>query len=187
MDIIAQRFLNKQETRRFMTFSVLVDKSPQGFIDPDILPLLTLLNVKFVTTSSCSGRITLMKGIKKGDAKWIYKTHELADNAAIFAELQKLEGDETLRFLYEPFIIHLKCKDFAEVSWMLGFLHANGLKKSGMISGKNLVVEINDSGKIEMLMNNTLSFEYVTLMVNEANRRLLSTKAKIKKMEELFA
>ena len=170
-----------------MTFSVLIDKSPQGFIDPDIIPLLTVLNKKFETTSSCSGRVTLMKGVKKGDAKWIYKTHEKADAKAVFDELQKLDDGETLRFLYEPFIVHLKCKDFAEVSWMLGFLHGNGIKKSGMISGKNLVVEINDSGKIETLMDNTLSFEYVSMLVAEANRRLLTTKEKIKKLEKLFA
>jgi tRNA wybutosine-synthesizing protein 3 len=170
-----------------MTFSVAVDKSPQGFIDDDIIPLLTILNKKFETTSSCSGRITLMRGVRKGVAKWIYKTHETAEAKAVFEELQKLGDGETLRFLYEPFIIHLKCKDFAEVSWLLGFLHGNGLKKSGMISGKNLIVEINDSGKIEMLMNKTLSFEYVSLMVEEANRRLLSTKEKIRRLEQLFA
>ncbi|MDP3728897.1 MAG: hypothetical protein Q8R18_05620, partial [bacterium] len=36
-----------------------LDKSPQGFVDPDILPLLNIINKKYTTTSSCSGRITL--------------------------------------------------------------------------------------------------------------------------------
>ena len=172
-----------------MAFSVDIDKSPQGFIDPDIIPLLTVLNNddRFETTSSCSGRITLMSGVRKGEAKWVYKTHETCDAHKVYEELQKLKDDETLRFMYEPFIVHVKCKTFEDVSWMLSLLHTNGLKKSGMISGKNLIVEINDTGRIETVLDNSLSFEYVSLLVTEANTRQLSTKKRIKLCEKLFS
>ncbi len=171
-----------------MTFSVLIDNSPQGFIDPDIIPLLTILNddERFETTSSCSGRITLMSGVKKGEAKWVYKTHEFADADTIFALLQKLGDTEILRFMYEPFIIHVKCKLFNDVREMLSLLHANGLKKSGMISGKSLLVEINDTGRIETILDNSLSFSYVERLVNEANKRQINTKKRIKLLEELY-
>ncbi len=172
-----------------MTFSVLIDNSPQGFIDPDIIPLLTILNddERFETTSSCSGRITLMSGIKKGEAIWVYKTHELADADAIFVLLQKLEGSEILRFMYEPFIVHVKCKTFNDVSEMLSLLHTNGFKKSGMISGKRLLVEINDTGRIETILDNSLTINYIKQLVNESNKRQLSTKKRIKLLEELFS
>lgn len=76
------------------------DKSPQGFIDPDIMNLLKILNKNesLETTSSCSGRITLMRGAKKGFTEWVYKTHDLASSESIFQEIQKLQDDETLRF-----------------------------------------------------------------------------------------
>lgn len=172
-----------------MTFSVLLDKSPQGFIDPDIIPLLTILNEdeRFETTSSCSGRITLMSGVRKGDAKWVYKTHELADASTVYAVLQDLAEGETLRFMYEPFIVHLKCKTFDDVTEMLSLLHTNGLKKSGMISGKNLIVEINDTGRIETILDKSLSLEYIERLVAEANTRQKKTKERIKFLEKLYS
>ena len=171
-----------------MTFSVLIDKSPQGFIDKDILPLLTLINNddRFETTSSCSGRITLMRGVKKGEAKWEYKNHFHAELEKIWGIVSVLKKEELLRFLYEPFIIHLKCRNFEEASKFLSFLHGNGLKKSGMISGKNLIIEINDSGKMETLLTSSLTKDYIKTLVDEANRRLASTKTKIRKLEKLF-
>mgnify|MGYP002725715185 CR=1 FL=1 len=182
-------FLKKNFSDKNMTFSVLIDKSPKGFIDPDIISLLSILNAdeRYETTSSCSGRITLMSGIKKGESKWIYKTHDQADAKAVFAKLQELREGETLRFMYEPFIIHVKCKTFFDVTAMLSLLHTNGLKKSGMISGKSLLVEINDTGRMETILDNSLSIEYVSRLVTEANKRQLSTKNRIKLLEKLFA
>tara|TARA_Y100000310_G_scaffold341823_1_gene442306 strand:+ start:4153 stop:4686 length:534 start_codon:yes stop_codon:yes gene_type:complete len=172
-----------------MSFSVLIDKSPQGFIDEDIIPLLTIINndPRFETTSSCSGRITLMSGEKKGESKWVYKTHERGDSNLIYLELQKLEDDDTLRFMYEPFIVHLKCKTFSDVTKMLSLLHTNGLKKSSMISCKGLIIEINDTGRMETILNNSLPLEYVEILVNEANKRLANTKNRIKLLEKLYS
>lgn len=171
-----------------MSFSVLIDKSPQGFIDEDIIPLLTIINndKRYETTSSCSGRITLMRGVKKGESSWVFKKHQIVEAKDIFSELQKLEDNETLRFIYEPIIIHMKCKTFEDASNLLSLLHTNGIKKSGMISVKNLLIEINDTGKMETILNKDLSYEYIELLVNEANRRLTKTKGKIKFLEELF-
>ena len=178
-----------------MTFSVDIDNSPQGFIDPDIIPLLNILNKSledgsegpYATTSSCSGRITLMSGVKKGEAKWEYKTHEHCDSSKVFEMISSLPDGEVLRFMYEPFIVHVKCRDFETVSSMLSILHANGMKKCGMISGKNLIIEINDSGRMETILDNSLPLEYIEKLCAEGNRRLASTKARIKMCEELFS
>ncbi|MBT4604685.1 hypothetical protein HOC01_03530 [archaeon] len=172
-----------------MAFSVNVDKSPQGFIDADIIDLLDVLNKEggdYETTSSCSGRITLMSGVKKGDAKWVYKTHDACDFLKVFEIVSGLGDDEVLRFMYEPFIVHIKCKNFEAASSMLSILHTNGLKKSGMISLKNLILELNDTGRIETVLDNSLTKGYIERLCAEANRRLVSTKARIKKCEELF-
>ncbi len=171
-----------------MAFKVDFDKSPQGFIDEDIIPLLEVLNKRvFSTTSSCSGRITVMSGAKKGESKWIYKSHTEADVEAVWNVVSGLADDEVVRFFYEPFIVHVKCKDFESASSMLSLLHLNGLKKSGMISGKKLLVEINDTGRIETILDNSLGFEYIEKLVLEANKRLESTKKRIKLCERLFS
>jgi tRNA wybutosine-synthesizing protein 3 len=64
------------------------DKSPKGYIDAPILPLMRLINQhsQFYTTSSCSGRIAVYcEGVdeKKSDAAkstkggtWLYVTHD---------------------------------------------------------------------------------------------------------------
>ena len=170
-----------------MAFFVPFDKSPQGFIDEDIIPLLEVLNRgSYETTSSCSGRITVMNGARKGEAKWLYKTHAEASVDSVWEIVSKLADGEVVRFFYEPFIVHVKCKDFESASSMLSTLHTNGLRKSGMISGKNLIVEINDTGRIETILDNSLGFEYIEKLVAEANKRLLSTKKRIKICEELF-
>lgn len=166
------------------------DKSPQGFYDQDIIPLLNVINSKegYETTSSCSGRITIMEGTKKGFSKWIYKTHDLADYKEVFKVVRKLEDNEQLRFLYESLIVHLNCSSLEKAEKMLKVLHKHGFKKSSFISFKNNIIEISDTGnsKMETILTNELSEEYVQKLVNEANRRLTKTKQSIAKMEKVF-
>ena len=163
-------------------FSVDVDKSPQGHIDPDILDTLTVMNKVIETTSSCSGRITLMSGVKKGQSRWVYKNHEGADLDEIYNCIQE---HGRLRFIYEGFIIHFRCKDQAEVNKYLSLLHSNGFKKSGMIS-PNLIIEVKDTGAMETIVTSECSKEYMSVLVDEALKRLHKTKVKLKKLESLF-
>lgn len=160
------------------------DKSPQGFYDEDILPLLRIINKKYRTTSSCSGRITLMKGLKKGEAEWLYKTHKKASAQKIFSVVQE-HGQ--LRFLYEPLIIHLQCKDQEQADALLQSLQSNGFKKASCISFKNYTLEIKETGKMETILTKELSKPYIKLLVQEANLRLKKTKKHIKDLERLFS
>ena len=166
--------------------NIIKDKSPQGFKDPDIIPLLDILNKKYTTTSSCSGRITLMDGNKKGDAKWIFKTHTIANTQEIYEIIQN-HTTNILRLFYEPLIIHLKCKNMNEADILLTTLHQNGFKKPAVISVKTITVEINDTGRMETIVTKNLSIEYIELIINETNKRLQKTKNNIKKLELLFA
>jgi tRNA wybutosine-synthesizing protein 3 len=71
------------------------DLSPKGFIDVQILPLISRLNVHedMVTTSSCSGRISVfVEGAKdtstrvggKGDGgRWLFVDHDSVDIAGM--------------------------------------------------------------------------------------------------------
>lgn len=160
-----------------------LDKSPQGFYDEDIIPLLNIINKKYHTTSSCSGRITLIKGAKKGDVEWIYKTHKTASASKIYKLLQQ---HKKLRFFYEPIIIHIQCKAEKEANELLIFLQSNGFKKTSLISFRNYTIQINDTGKMETILTDKLSLDYIKILVKEANKRLKKTKDNIKKLEDLL-
>ena len=160
-----------------------LDKSPQGFMDPDIIFLLEIINKKYTTSSSCSGRITLIRGVKKGEVQWMYKTHTKASASKIYSIIQK-EG--TLRFFYEPLILHFQCKDKEQAEKVLQMLQNNGFKKSYLRSFKHWTIEINDTGSIETIVTKELSKEYIKFLVKEANLRLKKTKENIKKLEKLF-
>jgi len=165
-----------------------MDKSPQGFYDQDIIPLLNIINKNssLQTTSSCSGRITLMKGVKKGQSEWLYKTHTEANFKEINQTLQQHQDE--IRFLFEPLIIHIKCKDQNTISNLLTLLHQNGFKKSCIISTKNNILEVNDTGKMETILRRDLiNTDYLNLLIKEANKRLKKTKENIKKLEKLFS
>ena len=161
-----------------------IDKSPQGFIDEDIIPLLKIINKKYTTTSSCSGRITLMKGVKKGEVEWLYKTHTKASAAKIAEIVRK---NPPLRFLYEPLIIHLQCKNQEEADKLLQTLQSNGFKRARLVSFRHWTIEIAEPMKLETILTKELSQEYITFLVTEANKRLQKTKQHIKKLEKLFA
>jgi tRNA wybutosine-synthesizing protein 3 len=174
-DIKTLNFLNKNK-----------DKSPQGHVDTDIVPLLKVLNKEYITTSSCSGRITLMKGAKKGEAIWLYKSHYHGDLEKIYNITSELKNDEQLRFIFEPFIIHVKCETLEKAQRLLKILHQNGFRKSHLISFKTYNIEINNTNKIETIFTNKLSKEYIKILVDEANTRLQKCKKNIKKLEKLF-
>jgi tRNA wybutosine-synthesizing protein 3 len=160
------------------------DKSPQGFYDKDIIPLLDLINAKeeYETTSSCSGRITLMTHSIKGETKWVFKSHKEVDYKEIINSLE----EEYFKFIFDPLIIHIKCISFEKASELLVLLQKNGFKKTTIISTKHFVIEINDTGRMESLVNNSLSEDYIKELVLEANKRLNKTKENIKKLKKII-
>ncbi len=125
-----------------------------------------------------------MTGIKKGESQWIYKTHTKADPGEIYKRIQEYG---VLHFLYEPLIIHVKCHTRENAERLLTTLQSNGFKKACLVSFKHYLVEINDTGKMEVPVTKDLSKEYASFLVNEANKRLRKTKENIKKLESIFA
>lgn len=156
------------------------DKSPQGFIDEDIKDLLKVLNDKsYDTTSSCSGRIVLItKSGEKGNARWIFKSHKKVNSDKVFELVQK---NSPVWFLQEPMILHVKAKDLASAQKLLSVAKDSGLKISGITSIKNCTLEIRGTERMETLLTKDCSKEYVSLLVEEANKRLQRTKEKMKR------
>ena len=159
------------------------DKSPQGHIDKDIKGLLESVNKKgYETTSSCSGRIVLItKSGEKGSARWMFKSHDNVDGNQIY---ELLQHHNQIWFLQEPMILHVKAKDLESAQRLLSTAKDSGLKISGITSVKNCTIEIRGTERMETILNKDCSKEYISILVDEANKKLLKTKEKMKRLHK---
>jgi len=77
----------------------------EELVDTDIIPLLEFINSleDFYTTSSCAGRISLIRdpGTKTENA-WLGKWHSVVRFEDIVQRLKNLPENEIVWFKYEP-------------------------------------------------------------------------------------
>ena len=162
------------------------DKSPQGFIDEDIKDLLDLINSAggYKTTSSCSGRITLLNRQGKKETEWLFKSHYAVKASDVWNALQKTE--DKAWFMQEPVIMHVKCNSIEKAEKLLEIARSVGMKHSGIVTlGKEPVLEIRGSERVETILEKSIvSREYIEMLVAEANEKLLKAKEKIKLLEK---
>ena len=171
------------------------DKSFAREIDEDILPLVNKINKSpyYYTTSSCAGRIILMPETGKKQEK-IFSAifHAKVD----IDYLKKCLPRKPITFLiyikHEPCIMHVACKDIEHANKLVNLARQSGWKKSGIISIKPekvmcelvsteiLAAPIADKGKI------IVSEDYLKTLVSEANKKLVHTREKIRKLEKAF-
>lgn len=146
------------------------DFSPKGDIDVLCMPIIDLINSHqdMVTTSSCSGRISIfVEGTKlhKGQVKtggkgeggrWLFVTHNSqdvpnwmdkidVDNIKVSEVSTNLLNEDTRFVLYkfEPFILHVKCRDFNTASRLFNTAMACGFRESGIGSNNLVAIRIN--------------------------------------------
>lgn len=114
------------------------DRSPKGSVDTAILPLLTLINSlpNYVSTSSCSGRISVFhqcnSEIKEEKdeynttippkERWLLVSHDPiqdipATSSELFSRLNAMKfqvevgSKQSVLFRFEPFLLHIEAKD----------------------------------------------------------------------------
>ncbi|QLL33662.1 hypothetical protein HG536_0E05730 [Torulaspora globosa] len=150
------------------------DLSPKGDIDVLCYPIMDLINSHsdMVTTSSCSGRLSIFlegtkqhNGVQKSGGKgeggrWLYVTHNCDE---VTGWLDKIDpesycyvqddllsaakdSDSSKRLLlykYEPFILHVKCRDFAMASKLYNTAMGCGFRESGIGSNNLVAIRIN--------------------------------------------
>ena len=157
------------------------DHSKRGKLDERIAPAVDYINsiTDLYTTSSCSGRIVLLKvpaSGKKKDAEWLYVTHSSADRDKIMEILEK-PPFEQVWLRQEPFILHVCARTISCADLLLDVCRESGLKHSGMISAKeNPVVEIvgQDHMDVPLSQDKALKTDtaYMSFIVEEANKKL---------------
>ena len=162
------------------------DRSKKGSIDEKIIPLLEKINAKpdHYTTSSCSGRILMMKyGEKKNQAKWLFSSHDPIQKLPAFKE----KG--VLWLKVDPMILHVCCRSLEDADRLLR-LARKMFRRAGIISlGRKTTVEIQGSEKMEMPIMHKGKLLYseqtISLILHQANLRLKRAHRQIRAFEKI--
>ncbi len=169
-------------------FEGYLEAKERGEVDKDIIPLLDLINSFdcFVTLSSCSGRIAVMDMPEFGDkveSKFLGKWHSRVSFEEVL-DAVKL-GKQTTWLIMFPPIIHVACRDLEAAEKLITIANNSGLRRSGLISFKHNVVEINTLERLEapVAVNGRIvvGLEGLKVMVEFANKKLERSKEKIKR------
>ncbi len=172
----------------------LEEAKRKGEADEPIFYLLDLINSlpDFFTTSSCAGRITLMKipkSGKKNESEFIFKTHYQVNPEKVWESLlQSYEKyEDSIWFKMEPWIVHISARDIQSANKMLIAARNAGLKRAGifLISNERVMLEIQSTERIETVVaknrNLLVSKDYIEILVHEANQKLQRTRKRMKR------
>ncbi|SMN20371.1 similar to Saccharomyces cerevisiae YGL050W TYW3 tRNA methyltransferase required for synthesis of wybutosine [Maudiozyma saulgeensis] len=201
------------------------DLSPKGSIDELCIPIMELINSHkdMVTTSSCSGRVSVfVEGTKhyneeikvggKGQGgRWLFVSHDetnvvgwldrleqdsMAENIIVnignVEDVSKFDGSHRyILYKYEPFILHVKCRDFDVASKLYNTAMDCGFRESGIGSNNLVAIRINIKldvpiGYLDETSNQLILFvteQYIKLLDNIT---LAKFNDNAKKINQLF-
>eukprot|EP00158_Paraphelidium_tribonemae_P003076 Partr_v1_DN25877_c1_g1_i2_m2674 putative tRNA-yW synthesizing protein 3 homolog (S. cerevisiae) len=193
------------------------DKSVKQSIDSHALPICNLINSldDFVTTSSCSGRISIMSEsilaedmvednapAKKG-GRWLFVSHDIIESGISFPEIV---GDthftsgpydsayNMVYFKFEPFILHVACRDLDSGKRLLGVCLQAGYRNSGLVvTERRVMVAVRHTMKMDvpigfMSADGTLKLivdsDYCELLVRLANEKFVENFRRMEILKE---
>ncbi|MEM4318624.1 MAG: tRNA wybutosine-synthesizing 3 family protein [Candidatus Pacearchaeota archaeon] len=183
------QFLNEKKQALSKT-----DKSKKATIDKAIMPLVNLINKSkfFYTTSSCSGRVILMKESgKKQPNAILFSSHEKLNEKIIIEQLKKIESENKnaipIYFKYEPPILHVITFDSDYAAKLVETARQSGFKKSGFYYGKRQfpIIEIRGSEEIILpifLKVSLIDKKYIKILVKETNKKIWQSRQKLERL-----
>jgi len=171
------------------------DKSSIGSWDEKIISLCEKINESenYYTTSSCSGRVVLMKDEeKKGEGLFLKVWHDKVNLEEMKDKLDKLKEDFSVKFKLEPPIIHIACRDLESASKLLEEAKHIGFKRSGINTiSKNIVLELCSTEKLEfpIFQNSKILVDngFLEIVIDKSNFLLEKGWEKIDKLREFFS
>lgn len=169
------------------------DKSNIGEWDPKIANLCNKINKKinYYTTSSCSGRIVLLKASEeKQPNAFLYRTHERITFSTLKKTLEKIKYDGLVEFQQTSCIMHVACLMLKDAQELVDKAKLAGWKRSGiMSSGKRFMVELHSTESMSFpIMNNKIILvddNFLKLAVEIANNKLERVWEKVKRLEKM--
>lgn len=169
------------------------DKSKKGSIDGPIIKLVNKINRldNYYTTSSCSGRIMLIKRAESGrknEAEWLFVSHETIK----FDDLKEALSDlpeEDVWFREESMILHVCCRTIEDAEKILEIAAEAGFKRAGIATTKKkIMVEIMGTEFIDALIAKDgkliVDENYLKIIVDYANKKLTKGHERINNFEK---
>ena len=174
-----------------------IDKSDKGHFDSRIKRLTKKINGKkeYYTTSSCAGRIVLIKELdKKQENLFLFRTHNkisFSELKKILKTLSKIKYKGMIYFKEECCILHAACKTLRDAQNLLDKAKLAGWKKSGIIaSKKRFVCELASTESIAFPIMNKKRLlvpdSFLKTLAIEANKKLEKSWEKIQKLERII-
>ncbi|VVB74626.1 tRNA(Phe) 7-((3-amino-3-carboxypropyl)-4-demethyl wyosine(37)-N(4))-methyltransferase [Candidatus Tiddalikarchaeum anstoanum] len=155
-------------------------------VDLDILKELDKFNklTDYYTTSSCSGRILLLRVNEKGEKMpeaFYYKTHDKTTTKEILKLVDNYDEKYDLWFKVEPFILHIGCRDIEGARTLLQFCKDLGIKRAGINAfSKRIIVEVIGTQYLDTPIvkagEKLVSDDYISILVKTANVKLAKNK-----------
>lgn len=171
------------------------DKSDKGNWDEKIAKLCKKINSRkeYYTTSSCSGRVILIKDEERKErGLFLFRTHKKISLKKLKEELIKAgKLNVDINFKQEQCILHVACFDVASAQKLIDSAKFTGWKHSGIIaSSDRIVCELRSTERIEFLIISKgrllVGDGFLRVLVREANRKLERTWEKISRLERLI-
>lgn len=193
------------------------DASPKGSIDVHCVPLIDLINSNhdMVTTSSCSGRVSVYKEgykdtsggpiavVSKGyEGSWIFITHDIQDLEGWYKKIDfryykraniaesLSEKNRYILFKFEPLILHVKCRDASTANDLFTTAVNCGFRESGI--GSNYNVAIRTSIRLDIPIGYVNNDNEIVAIVDEEYLKIITKQAEarfnqnFRKLDELY-
>lgn len=168
------------------------DNSKKGGVDELAWPLINTINKHpdLYTTSSCSGRTSLLREAasgRKDEAHWYFVSHEECSVKEIISSIKIAQG--TVWFKFEGAIFHVVARNEEIANQFLQMAREAGFKHSGLLATKKrYIIEIFDAERLEVpiVIDDQLIVPetFIEYLVREANKKLLVTHERILRLKE---
>ncbi len=177
------------------------DKSSIGKWDKKIVLLCNLINksLNYYTTSSCSGRIVLLKDkSKKGPGMFFFRTHNKTSFNEITKELKNslknLKEREQVIYKQESFILHIACNNLENANILISLAQKAGLKQSYILPISKKQERINCELKSSEIIQFPIVYnkeivrdeDFIKNIIKRSNKNLEKTWNKIKSFEKIL-
>lgn len=162
--------------------------------DKQLIPLCRLISgtKNFFTSSSCSGRIVLLKMDRqqtKKAASFQKTWHTTAKFLDFWKEVQESTDREELWLKQEPFILHIGTNSPENAQKILQIMKTSGVKRGGIqvLEKEKILLEINGTHSLSLPIkkNNKLlvTKEYLKLVLEKANQKMKENRKRLEKFE----
>ncbi len=180
------------DKKRYLELLYKPDRSKKGNVDIEIAHLIDAINKNpnFYTTSSCAGRIHIMKVARSGrkdQAEWLFVSHSPVKYKDIVPTIEGLLAiDEAVWFREEPPILHIAARTIDDAEALLVLARKAGFKRCGIMgTKKRVMVEIVGTEFLDTIISKgkrlLVSEDYLKVLVDEANKKLDRSRERLDK------